>query len=210
MEMLKARALKQIDERHQKNLTKIQTEEGLKEAMRWYNKKYKDPCQVKMERFFKRKYDEEKAEITDQLNRVAQAEDFKGDFIITVEWKDSRMWRSNPRAYTNTGFTGESIGGCGYCKLSTATAQALNSNDSILKLLYQKKEQYLKDNPNDQRGDNEIHREVLGYGSGYSAIPSFEGGVGVSSHQRIIENLGLKWQTVTNTPNTDVFLISRP
>ena len=81
----------------------------------------------------------------------------------------------------------------------TAIFEALNSNKSILKLLYEKKNNNI----------DKSNHELLGYGSGYGIIPAFEGGVGVSSHQRIIEGIGLKMQTITSTKNTDVFLITK-
>ena len=56
---------------------------------------------------------------------------------------------------------------------------------------------------------NGFNREVLGYGSGYNVLPRFEGGVGINSHNTIIENLGLKWKKVTDTPSTDVYLITK-
>jgi hypothetical protein len=158
-----------------------------------------------------------------QVDEIAQAPDFSGELIITVEWKDSRMWRSNPKAYTNHGFEGSSIGGCGYDKLSTATAQALNSDKRILKLLYQKKEDILKsgkwkktirdtswsNQPIRLDNANGINRHFLGYGSGYNILPSFEGGVGVDCHRQIIEGLGLVWQNITSTNSTDVYLIKK-
>lgn len=142
------------------------------------------------------------------INQVEAAPDFTGEFIITVEWKKSRMWGMNPRAYTNYGFEGESIGGCGYDKLSTATAEALNSNKSILKRLWLKKAIWLQEHEG-QEFTEEIKREYLGYGCGYQSLPKFEGGVGVSSHQRIIAGLGLIWKNITSTTNTDVFLIMK-
>lgn len=147
-----------------------------------------------------------------EIEEIEKAPDFTGELIITVEWKDSRMWRSNPRAYTNYGFKGDSIGGCGYDKLSTATAQALNSDKRILKLMYIAKNKLLAKkhyNPDGSlMSDNDIHRKFLGYGSGYNILPKFEGGVGVSCHQRIIEGLGLVWKNITSTDSTDVYLIT--
>lgn len=143
-----------------------------------------------------------------EIEAVEKAEPFKGQLIITVEWKRSRMWGSNPKSYTNFGFESDSIGGCGYDKLSTATAEALNNHKPLLKLLWQAKEKYLATHPRTKKGNSDIHREILGYGAGYGLLPRFEGGVGVGSHQRIIEKLGLQWQNVTSTNNTDVFIIS--
>lgn len=149
-----------------------------------------------------------------QLDFIANSRDeLPNDLIITIEWKDSKMWGSNPTATTNYGFVGSSIGGCGYDKLSTATAQALNATPEILKALYNKKEKSLKDRPlingkilNNQ---NDLNRHFLGYGSGYSIIPRFEGGVGVNCHKSILENLGYEMRSISDTKHTNVYLISK-
>lgn len=144
----------------------------------------------------------------EQIEKVSKAEDFNNPLIITVEWKKSRTWGSNPKAYTNYGFEGENISGCGYCKKSTATAQALNSHLPLIKLLYEKKNEALKSYSSPDDDQNKINRSILGYGSGYGVLPYFEGGVGVSSHRNIIQGLGLVWEYVISTKNTDVFRIA--
>jgi len=131
-------------------------------------------------------------------------ESLHNPLIITIEWKKSKMWGFNPRAYTNYGFKSESIGGCGYCKLSTATAKALNSHLGILKRLFQAEERRLKEKPKIPE-----RRDYIGYGSGHHALPKFEGGVGVSSHKDIIRGLDLKWENITSTDQTDVYRISQ-
>ena len=87
----------------------------------------------------------------------------------------------------------------------------------LLKLLYLKKENALRNPKTEYTGINgdkgtaqsQINQEVLGYGAGYGIIPYFEGGVGVSSHERIIKGLNLKFDTITSTPHTDVYMISK-
>lgn len=200
--------LDEIESRYNKHFLETETEEGLKNLSQWLGKSYKKNIKVKMLKYLNKKRAEEINKALDHLKLVSEAKDFQGEFIITVEWKYSRMWRSNPKAMTNYGFVGRSIGGCGYDKLSTATAEALNSNLSILKLLYEKKEAWMKLHDNKNLTEEE-KRGFIGYGSGYGIIPSFEGGVGVSSHQRIIEGLGLRWMNVSSTSNTDVFMITK-
>lgn len=105
---------------------------------------------------------------------------------INVEWVKNSTWGYNPHAtvYTNTsGATDGRASGCGYDKESAAIAEALNKNNDILKLLYtfkNKKMTAKKTNSHD----------ILGYGSGYSVLPYFEGGVGVSSLLYIFRKLG--------------------
>lgn len=136
-----------------------------------------------------------------ELNAVREAKDFGTQLIVSIEWKSSRTWGSNPRASTNFGFEGESIGGCGFCKQSTALAQGLNSHLPLLKLLFAKKERGLKEGITDDK-----MRNYLGYGSGYQILPHFEGGVGVESHRNIIEGLNLTFEHVSGK-SFDVFTI---
>ena len=182
----------------------LETEDDLNKAMSNKGKSYKGDFETQRKKFLKfLKLDKSKY-LNQNLEFIKSVEDakaFSGEFIITLDWKPSRMWGMNPRAYTNYGFEGESVGGCGYDKTSTATAQALTSNLSILKLMYSKEEQRL-------RKRNEVsRREYIGYGSGYTALPNFEGGVGVSSHEEIIKNLGLNMRCVSDTKHTNVYLI---
>ena len=215
MNNLKNEVIKEHKQNLKNNIDKIQTNKGLNHLMGFYGKTYKKNPKENFIKFLKLKNEKELNQDLNKINEVANSKDFSGEFIITIEWKPSRMWRSNPKSYTNYGFEGSSIGGCGYDKGSTATAQALNSYLPILKLLYEKKNKDLpyfrKKSPDGKRLDkrNGYNRAVLGYGSGYGILPYFEGGVGVDSHRRIFENLGLVMQTITNTNNTDVYLIKR-
>ena len=134
------------------------------------------------------------------IKSVEESQDFN-NLTVTIEWKKSHMWGANPRSYTNYGYESESIGGCGYDKLSTALSYALNSCLPLIKLLMLKEERRLKDSQQDRRA-------YIGYGSGYGIIPKFEGGVGVSSHQSICEGLGLLFNCVANTENTNVYTIT--
>ena len=74
-------------------------------------------------------------------------------------------------------------------------AEAFNKNNSILKALYSLKERALQAGQSDASRtactgvDN---RNICGYGSGYSIIPYFEGGVGVSCFWSILEKCGFK------------------
>ena len=113
--------------------------------------------------------------------------------LIAIEWKKSRTWGNNPYAevkvvYNNNQietFTG-SASGCGYDKRSGATAQALNKCELLKALLYKAENKRLKNHSEVTR------RDFIGYGSGYGAIPRFEGGVGFRSHETILNNLNFK------------------
>lgn len=194
------------------SLERIRTEEGLKHSLSFNGKTYKgteEQQKTKLTRFLKLKMDKRIEEQINKIKEVEEAQPFNNNLVITVEWKKSYMWGKNPKAYTNYGFESSSIGGCGYCKHSTATAEALNSHKPILKLLYAKKdremEAYFKANPKSSHSD--FNRSVLGYGSGYGVLPYFEGGVGVGSHRDICKGLHLNMRDVTSTNNVDVHII---
>ena len=208
MENLKNELINEYKRDLHRQLKQIKTEEGLKNLMSFYGRVYKNNSKEKLIKYLTKQNEKRLNAYLNQIEVISKAEDFKEDFVITIEWKKSRMWGSNPKAYTNEGFTSESIGGCGYCKLSTATAYALNSNLSILKLLYEKKNRDIK-NFKGKDKKNSYNREVLGYGSGYNVLPSFEGGVGVRSHEIICEGVGLVMEQISDTNSTDVYLIKK-
>lgn len=131
-----------------------------------------------------------------QLERVANAADLT--FIsVSVDWVRSKTWGYNPHVEirTNTGTYYGTASGCGYDKESAAIANAFNKCDSILKALYQLKENGLRAGKTDTSNtactgvDN---RNICGYGSGYSVLPHFEGGVGVSCFWSILKDCGYK------------------
>lgn len=200
---LRKLAIKEAVENINESIALCETPEGLRSVMSRYDKKYKGNEKEKMLKLLAKYRVEKIADVNQEIDRLENAPDFNDIFTITVEWKRSRMWGSNPTAYTNYGYQSDSIGGCGYCKHSTATARALNSNDSILKLMCAKTERALR------KGESIKNRDLLGYGAGYSALPRFEGGVGVNSHRGIIEGLGLKWNDITSTKNVDVHTITK-
>ena len=113
--------------------------------------------------------------------------------VIAIEWKKSATWGNNPHAevkvfYNNNHieiFTG-SASGCGYDKRSAATAQAFNKCEALKALLYKAENKRLKNHSEVSR------RDSLGYGSGYGALPYFEGGIGFRSHETILNNLNFK------------------
>lgn len=212
LRILRREVLNDIYTKYENVFNDLKTEEGLNKWLQWENKKYKINPKDKFIKYLKNKRQKEIENQHKYISEIENASDFSGDFIITIEWKKSAMWRSNPTAYTNYGFTSRSIGGCGYDKQSTATAEALNSHLPILKLLFSKKDSelldYIKNHPESDI-KNGYNRAVLGYGSGYNILPKFEGGVGVDSHKRILENLGLQMRHIANNRNSDVFLIAK-
>lgn len=156
------------------------------------------------------RYDKQRgARMDKQIQRIETIKNAK-DFdkiVINVEYKRSRMWGYNPNAEARVSFAdgmceyfnSGSIGGCGYDKQSTAVANCLNQVNGLLKALYIKRDKQMK---------KEL-RETFGYGSGYGILPRIEGGVGVSCYNRIMENIGYTFQTLSSGKSFDVFVIEK-
>jgi hypothetical protein len=133
------------------------------------------------------------------------------DAKISLEWKKSKMWGSNPKAECVYSYRDEngnfisnrvvsgSVSGCGYDKQSTAVAECLNQINEVLKPMYLLKNDNL---------DKE-NRDVFGYGAGYGLTPSIEGGVGVSCYPNIFDKLGYEFKTIASGKTFDVFTISK-
>ena len=124
---------------------------------------------------------------------------------IDVEWKKNQTWGANPTAksYINgIGFVSSgSIGGCGYDKQSTAVANVLNQVPQFIKLMFELK--------NKSKNCKLKNHEVFGYGSGYGILPSFEGGVGVSCYNAILNKIGYKFETIASGKSFDCFRVSK-
>ena len=129
---------------------------------------------------------------------------------IQLEWVKSRMYGYNPvgEAWVvledkdgnrdSKYFKCSGISGCGYDKASTALARLLNQCNEALKPLYIKKNKNI----------DKANGGLLGYGSGYGIVPSFEGGVGVSCYPRIFEGIGYKFETTASGKTFDAFKVT--
>ena len=53
-----------------------------------------------------------------------------------------------------------------------------------------------------------MNGKLIGYGSGYSAIPNFEGGVGIESFRRIFENCNYNWNDYSGE-KYDMYIITK-
>ena len=139
------------------------------------------------------------------LQTVEQAADLES-ITVSVEWKKSRMWGSNPTADARVcdkdyghNYSSGSVGGCGYDKCSTAVANAVNQSNSFLKAMYLVKEQNV----------SKKNHELFGYGSGYGILPRLEGGVGVSCYPRIFETIGFTFNTTASGKSFDVYTVTK-
>ena len=119
----------------------------------------------------------------EKLTKIEQAEDIQ-QIRISVEWKKSRTWGSNPHVELSA-FSANSCydakataSGCGYDKESQAIAEALNSIDGVRKLLIEKLDYINEKKP---YGINQ-----------YGIIPAFSGGVGTNCFTSFFKDIGWK------------------
>lgn len=124
-----------------------------------------------------------------KINNILAQESIKwGE--CSIDWVRNRTWGNCPKGYYRNGFKWQdyrSITGCGYCKLSTLTANMLNDDINLMAYVYKFIE---KHNINKNNIQNK-----LGYGiSIYNGQPYFEGGVGLECHIRILKNMGFDVQ----------------
>lgn len=108
----------------------------------------------------------------------------------SIDWVKNRTWGNCPRGEYCNGFKYQeyrSVTGCGYCKLSTLTANMLNDDINLMSYVYKFVEKHHINKDNIQN--------KLGYGIRiYNGQPYFEGGVGVECHIKILKNLGFDVQ----------------
>lgn len=188
------------------NLTKVKYKNGELEEEKAYNRALKRAIKEKTQ---------DKIEKLNKIELVEKAEDL--EYIkINIDWKKSRTWGANPHVETRTncGMYYGSASGCGYDKESSAIAGALNQSPEVLKVLYMLAEKMLAEN-----GDNVYYytgcsdciswRNSIGYGSGYDILPYFEGGVGISCFEHILNKCGYKWQTMGRGKTWDCYYIGK-
>lgn len=149
------------------------------------------------------------AELIDKINKLFKLEENPVKSIdLRLEWRRGSMQALQCKAsakityqfgyeYTETGYTG----GCGYDKESTAAGRVFTDCQQLRRELCLLAEKAL------QAG--QTYEKYIGYGSGYSLIPYFEGGVGLNCHLRILEKLGFTCKNVYSDKKSDVWIISR-
>lgn len=151
----------------------------------------------------KKKYRKKVQSGLEMLEQITKAE-APDEITIHVDWVKNTYWGNNPHATITDDkrrYFG-SASGCGYDKRSAAIAEALNQSCSILKILCNKKELELK------KGNTGTNCNMIGYGSGYSALPKFESGVGVESFRRIFENCGYNWNDYSGE-KYDMYIVTK-
>lgn len=134
---------------------------------------------------------------------------------IAVEWVKNSYWGNNPHATAtaNNSTTYGRASGCGYDKLSAAIADSLNENPAIMRMLYEAAEKALREGKQPSRKGLAAGcvswRDILGYGSGYSLLPYFEGGCGVSCIRNIFTRCGFVFRCGASSKHFDSYSVSR-
>jgi hypothetical protein len=129
------------------------------------------------------------------LEEVAKAPDLT--YINITTWS-TRYGTGKAEGRTNNEYNTGNAGGWGYDKESAAVAQAFNNDLAILKVLYTIKEKGLEAGQTDASKmacTGRDNREICGYGAGYTALPYFEGGVGINCFFGILKRAGYKTET---------------
>ena len=137
-----------------------------------------------------------------------------GFVSISVEWSKNRTWGANPTATVRTSdgvFSGHASG-CGYDKESAAVAEALNQSPAVMRMLYTAAENAMKSGKAPAETGNAScvsWRDILGYGSGYSLLPYFERGVGVSCFWSIFKVCGYDCRSAGSGKTFDACAVER-
>ena len=171
--------------------------------------------QILLEKEQKR-FEKETQEKFKRLDAVSGA-DIPNKIEITIDWRKNPTWNYNPTAtlWTDNGerVDGSSIGGCGYDKGSTATAQVLNKCKQIKRVVFEKLEKLTQTKIYKMLKSGEGSRDFWGYGLGtygHGCLPSFDGGVGVDCHFENLNRLGYKTITYRRPDKgPDIFVFIR-
>lgn len=177
----------------------------------------KEDLLKKAEKSYQRKVKKEIDRLVSLLEDIEHAHDFEGG-KIDVDWVRSSTWGNNPHAEATVYKEGTYRGfasGCGYDKLSSAVASALNQSLSVKKLFVEKvleplTEKWLKDGKTiEELAKDYGYRQFFPYGTGYYPLTFFEGGVGVSCFKNIFALAGYDFEQIASGKKYDVFTIEK-
>lgn len=202
---LKKQLQKELKTRYNESLKKIKTFKSVDDVLGWWY--YKNLLTAKQQKQaqnngltlkeirqilinkLQKKYEKTYTEELEKIIFILNQENIRwGE--CSIDWVNNRTWGNCPRGEYRNGFKYQeyrSITGCGYCKLSTLTANMLNDDVNLMSYIYKfvEKNHINKDNIQNK----------LGYGIRiYNGQPYFEGGVGLECHTRILKNLGFEVQ----------------
>ena len=157
-----------------------------------------ETVRAKMTARFTRQNERNRAERLAKLTRAENAEPLE-NASISVEWKRSAMWGSNPTAvvianYDANHATEGRASGCGYDKESAAIATAVNASPSIMRVLYEHAE----------NGGSFPYSVCT-----YAGLPYFDGGCGVSCFRNVFAACGWRWEDGAHRKTFDVYTLTR-
>lgn len=156
-------------------------------------------------------YDKRLEKTLSKIQAVENSKPSEG-IMVSVEWKKSTTWGANPTASVRSRYDGfmysdnatGTASGCGYDKLSASVADAFNQCPSIMAILYSRMEIELEKNIT-----LDYAKQVFPYGSGYTLLPYFEGGVGIECFRTILEFCGYEWTNSGSGKMFDCYTITR-
>lgn len=198
----------------------IDHDQGLKQystATRWEQYQAGQIDRDKAVKFATRRADREVAKqretYFDRLTAAAATDPLRS-LYIALTWHRSSVWGHNPtaEAVTDHRRTIGKASGCGYDKGSAAAADALNAQPQALRYLYDRAEAALAEgaDPHSKSAcTGYCWDSILGYGSGYSVLPYFEGGIGMASLLDLFTRGGYSVRSAASGRLYDCYLIDR-
>lgn len=120
------------------------------------------------------------------------------EIVISIEWKKSQMWGSNPNCEASIFFKDGTFkhsptfkaSGCGYDKESTVISEVFNT--------------YLKYTLWNLEG-KEVTDKPYGISLNFDFSPSFGGGIGTTCYSSISKFIGGKFEHITSGKTFDVY-----
>ena len=161
------------------------------------------------EKLEQRRIEKQQAKETSRIENEKNQKHVK-ELTITIEWKKSRMWGSNPHAIaeveyypiegknTFTRENGFTASGCGYDKESTVISQVFNC---FLKYkLWARNKEELNEKNGAPYGVNQWDGSKE-----YAEHRYYGDGIGTSCYYRIAEYIGGKFEHIASGKTFDVF-----
>ena len=169
----------------------------------------------KQARRLARKKEKEAANILARTNEEKNQPHVKS-LLITIQWKKSRVWGSNPYAevdiiFSNGKYDGKSgytASGCGYDKESTVIAEIFN--DFLKYKLWEKNESQLKRKDYKWKEDDgapygvSAGKYTTDLGNNVESR-HYSGGIGTNCYYAISEYIGGKFKRVATGKTFDVY-----
>lgn len=127
------------------------------------------------------------------LAKLDAAENSTAPKYIKICVEFSKNWNAFAEVRTDCEYATGSACGFGYDKESSAISEAFGKIPAIMRILYDAEEERLKG----IKTRKQTRHDVIGYGSGYGALPYFEGGTGIECFAHILEKCGYKYTQIS-------------